>query len=206
MFVVSCGKTEKHGGWLIAQITLGSLWWTQTIFLSNFHSRTYLSKSYFFAPCHQKHFCISQTACGKIRLITKSNVRRTLSTVPVLFYRETMTRRLSSSTRSHTEDSIFLRPDEDPVWLDEPTKAEKIRDRSPKKDLLSNCKVGPSGGQTPKKEEVFMHKVYALVVEIHCWAALFVVSQVTVSKCTVQGCKIQQKWVCLCIQSWKCVQ
>ncbi|XP_074534255.1 tyrosine-protein phosphatase non-receptor type 5 [Halichoeres trimaculatus] len=89
-----------------------------------------------------------------------------------------MTRRLSSSTRSHTEDSIFLRPDEDPVWLDEPTKADKIRDRSPKKDL-PNCKAGPSDDQTPQKEEVFMHKVYALVVEIHCWAALFVVSQVT---------------------------
>lgn len=91
-----------------------------------------------------------------------------------------MTRRLSSSTRSHTEDSIFLRPDEDPVWLDEPTKTEKIGDGAPKKDGLPECKDGPTGGQSPQGEEVFMHKVYALVIEIHCWAALFVVSQVTV--------------------------
>ncbi|KAM7002084.1 tyrosine-protein phosphatase non-receptor type 5-like isoform 1-T2 [Tautogolabrus adspersus] len=90
-----------------------------------------------------------------------------------------MTRRLSSSTRSHTEDSIFLRPDEDPVWLDEPTKAEKISDRNLKTDLLPNFKDGFAGGQRPKGEEVFLHKVYALVIEIHCWAALFVVSQVT---------------------------
>ncbi|KAG7244495.1 hypothetical protein INR49_030147 [Caranx melampygus] len=90
-----------------------------------------------------------------------------------------MTRRLSSSTRSPTEDSIFLRPDEDPVWLDEPTKAEKIGDGAPKKDELPECKNRPAGGQSPQGEEVFMHKVYALVIEIHCWAALFVVSQVT---------------------------
>ncbi|XP_065812899.1 tyrosine-protein phosphatase non-receptor type 5 [Labrus bergylta] len=90
-----------------------------------------------------------------------------------------MTRRLSSSTRSHTEDSIFLRPDEDPVWLDEPTKTEKSSDRKLKKDLLPNCKDGFAGRQSPQGEEVFLHKVYALVIEIHCWAALFVVSQVT---------------------------
>lgn len=91
-----------------------------------------------------------------------------------------MTRRLSSSTRSHTEDSIFLRPDEDPVWLDEPTKTEKINDGVAKKDGLQNCKDGPTGEKSPQGQEVFMHKVYALVIEIHCWAALFVVSQVTV--------------------------
>lgn len=95
-----------------------------------------------------------------------------------------MTRRLSSSTRSHTEDSIFLRPDEDPVWLDEPTKNEKIGDRAPKKDRLQECKAGPTVGQSPQGKEVFMHKVYALVIEIHCWAALFVVSQVTVCEWT----------------------
>ncbi|KAM7396460.1 hypothetical protein PAMP_019497 [Pampus punctatissimus] len=90
-----------------------------------------------------------------------------------------MTRRLSSSTRSHTEDSIFLRPDEDPVWLDEPTKTDKIGDGAPKKDGLPGCKDDSTGGQSPQGEEVFMHKVYALVIEFHCWAALFVVSQVT---------------------------
>ncbi|XP_060933041.1 tyrosine-protein phosphatase non-receptor type 5 [Limanda limanda] len=90
-----------------------------------------------------------------------------------------MTRRLSSSTRSHTEDSIFLRPDEDPVWLDEPTKTEKIGDGAPKRDRLPGRRDGPAGGQSPQGQEVFMHKVYALLIEIHCWAALFVVSQVT---------------------------
>uniref|UniRef100_A0A674NKN5 protein-tyrosine-phosphatase n=1 Tax=Takifugu rubripes TaxID=31033 RepID=A0A674NKN5_TAKRU len=89
-----------------------------------------------------------------------------------------MTRRLSS-TRSHTEDSIFLRPDEDPVWLDEPAKIEKLGDGVPKNDQFPKCKDGPAGGQSPQGEEVFMHKVYALVVQIHCWAAVFVISQVT---------------------------
>lgn len=93
------------------------------------------------------------------------------------FYRGIMTRRLSSSTRSHTEDSIFLRPDEDPVWLDEPTKVEKIGDGAAKKDGVSDCK---DGGQSQEGEEVFIHKVYALFVELQCWAALFISSQVTV--------------------------
>lgn len=88
-----------------------------------------------------------------------------------------MTRKLSSSTRSPTEDSIFLRPDEDPVWLDEPTKIEKTLDGFPNKDESSTCK---DGSQNSEGEEVFLHKVYALAIEIHCWAALFVVSQVTV--------------------------
>lgn len=100
------------------------------------------------------------------------------------FDRGIMTRRLSSSTRSHTEDSIFLRPDEDPVWLDEPTKTEKLGDGVPKNDGLPNCKNGPTGGQSQQGEEVFMHKVYALVIEIHCWAALFAISQVTVCELT----------------------
>ncbi|KAM9377447.1 tyrosine-protein phosphatase non-receptor type 5 [Pholidichthys leucotaenia] len=90
-----------------------------------------------------------------------------------------MTRRLSSSTRSHTDDSIFLRPDEDPVWLDEPLKTEKIGDGVLNKDELLECKDGPTQAQSPKGEEMFLHKVYSLVVEIHCWAALFIVSQVT---------------------------
>lgn len=95
-----------------------------------------------------------------------------------------MTRRLSSSTRSHTEDSIFLRPDEDPVWLDEPAKIEKLGDGVPKNNQLPKCKDGPADGQSPQGEEVFMHKVYALVVQIHCWAAVFVTSQVTVREQT----------------------
>lgn len=95
-----------------------------------------------------------------------------------------MTRRLSSSTRSHTEDSIFLRPDEDPVWLDEPAKIEKLGDGVSKNDQFSKCKDGPAGSQSPQGEEVFMHKVYALVVQIHCWAAVFVISQVTVREQT----------------------
>lgn len=87
-----------------------------------------------------------------------------------------MTRRLSSATRSHTEDSIFLKPDEDPVWLDEPTKVEKIDDGAGIKDVVPDCK---DGGQS-QGEEVFIHKLYSLVVEIQCWVALFISSQVTV--------------------------
>ncbi|XP_061773733.1 tyrosine-protein phosphatase non-receptor type 5-like [Nerophis ophidion] len=86
-----------------------------------------------------------------------------------------MNRRLSSSTRSHTEDSIFLRPDEDPVWLDEPTKIGKITEGASKKDELLRRK----GGQSSQGEEVFLHKVYMLVIEFHYWAALLVISQVT---------------------------
>lgn len=91
-----------------------------------------------------------------------------------------MTRRLSISTRSHTEDSIFLKPDEDPVWLDEPTKAEKTVDGAPNDDELQDCKDAVTGGRSTHGEEVFKHKVYALVVEFPCWAALFVISQLTV--------------------------
>ncbi|KAI4825988.1 hypothetical protein KUCAC02_021647 [Chaenocephalus aceratus] len=92
-----------------------------------------------------------------------------------------MTRRLSSSTRSHTEDSIFLRPEEDPVWLDEPTKTDKKGHGARKKDKLKDCKDGLAGDQSPEADAVFIDKVYAVVIEIHFWAALFAVSQVTVS-------------------------
>lgn len=112
-----------------------------------------------------------------------------------------MTRRLSSSTRSHTEDSIFLRPDEDPVWLDEPTKTDKIGDGAPKKDGLPECKDGPTGGQNPQGEEVFMHKVYTLVIEFHCWAALFVVSQVTVCEQMSVDADLNQKDYLQCVQN-----
>nr|XP_015820384.2 tyrosine-protein phosphatase non-receptor type 5 isoform X1 [Nothobranchius furzeri]XP_054589225.1 tyrosine-protein phosphatase non-receptor type 5 isoform X1 [Nothobranchius furzeri]XP_054589226.1 tyrosine-protein phosphatase non-receptor type 5 isoform X1 [Nothobranchius furzeri]XP_054589227.1 tyrosine-protein phosphatase non-receptor type 5 isoform X1 [Nothobranchius furzeri] len=90
-----------------------------------------------------------------------------------------MTRRLSSSTRSHTEDSIFLRPDEDPVWLDEPTKNEKLGDGAPKKDGLPGCQDGPAGSPNQQGEEVLGHKLFTLVIEIYCWAVLFIASQVT---------------------------
>lgn len=83
-----------------------------------------------------------------------------------------MTRKLSSSTRSPTEDSIFLRPDEDPVWLDEPTKADKILDGFSRKDESPECSPNAQG------EELFLHKVYSLLVHIYCWVALFAVSQV----------------------------
>uniref|UniRef100_A0A1A8V549 protein-tyrosine-phosphatase n=1 Tax=Nothobranchius furzeri TaxID=105023 RepID=A0A1A8V549_NOTFU len=89
-----------------------------------------------------------------------------------------MTRRLSSSTRSHTEDSIFLRPDEDPVWLDEPTKNEKLGDGAPKKDGLPGCQDGPAGSPNQQGEEVLGHKLFTLVIEIYCWAVLFIASQV----------------------------
>lgn len=83
-----------------------------------------------------------------------------------------MTRKLSSSTRSPTEDSIFLRPDEDPVWLDEPTKSDKTLDGFSRKDEAAQCPPNAQG------EELFLHKVYSLVVNIYCWVALFAVSQV----------------------------
>lgn len=86
-----------------------------------------------------------------------------------------MTRKLSSSTRSPTEDSIFLRPDEDPVWLDEPTRTEKTLDGFSRKDESAGCRDSPNS----QGEEMFLHKVYALVVQLHCWVALFAVSQVT---------------------------
>lgn len=89
-----------------------------------------------------------------------------------------MTRRLSS--RSHTEDSIFLKPEEDPVWLDEPTKIEKLGNRAPKKDELLDCKDRPTGCQHPHGEEMFVVSVYNVVIEIHCWVALFIISQVMV--------------------------
>lgn len=96
-----------------------------------------------------------------------------------------MTRRLSSSTRSHTEDSIFLRPDEDPVWLDEPTKSDKLGDGIPQNHIiLPKCKDRAPGQQNQQGEDVFMRKVYALVVEFHCWVALFAISQVTVCHST----------------------
>lgn len=95
-----------------------------------------------------------------------------------------MTRRLSSSTRSHTEDSIFLRPDEDPVWLDEPTKSDKQGDGIPQNNIiLPKCKDKPSQ-QDPQGEDLFIRKMYALVVEFHCWVALFAISQVTVCHST----------------------
>ena len=99
-----------------------------------------------------------------------------------------MTRRLSSSTRSHTEDFVFLRPEEDPVWLDEPIRTEKPGDEVPKTDGLPKCKEGPRGDQSPQGDEIFRQKVYTLVVEIHCWAALFIVSQVTVCERTASEC------------------
>lgn len=95
-----------------------------------------------------------------------------------------MTRRLSSSTRSHTEDSIFLRPDEDPVWLDESPRIEKLGDGGLKRDAFPEFTDGPTGGQSPQGD-VFMHKVYTLVIDIHCWAALFVISQVAVRQRTL---------------------
>ncbi len=106
-----------------------------------------------------------------------------------------MTRRLSSSTRSHTEDSIFLRPDEDPVWLDEPSNTEKLGDGVAKKHGLPKCKDATTADQSPQGQ-VFMHKVYTLVIEIHCWAALFVISQVMVCEWTSTESRRISKNIC----------
>ena len=107
-----------------------------------------------------------------------------------------MTNRLSSSSRSHTEDSIFLKPEEDPVWLDEPTGADRLRDLRATAAKRS-VSLGPQAGgppgcqqqqhQQPQQvaergpQEMVMQKVYGLLLEFHCWAALIVLSQVTVS-------------------------
>ncbi|KAK7891715.1 hypothetical protein WMY93_023678 [Mugilogobius chulae] len=85
-----------------------------------------------------------------------------------------MTRKLSSSTRSPTEDSIFLRPDEDPVWLDEPSKIDRVLDGFSNKDESTECKDSPNS----HGEDLFVHKVYSLLVDIHFWVALFAASQV----------------------------
>ncbi|KAG7279227.1 hypothetical protein CRUP_013619 [Coryphaenoides rupestris] len=107
-----------------------------------------------------------------------------------------MTHRLSSSGRSHTEDSVFLKPDEDPVWLDElPTSGDKHRDLhaaplAKRSASLEPEAGGPLAGQQqqaaagaagPERgpHEVVMQKVYGLLLEFHCWAALIVLSQVT---------------------------
>ena len=114
-----------------------------------------------------------------------------------------MTNRLSRSSRSHTEDSIFLKPEEDPVWLDEPTGADRLRDlraTAAKRSVsLGPQAGGPPGCQQQQQQqqqqqhqqqqqaaergpqEMVMQKVYGLLLEFHCWAALIVLSQVTVS-------------------------
>ena len=102
-----------------------------------------------------------------------------------------MTNRLSSSGRSHTEDSIFLKPEEDPVWLDEPTGADRLRDlraTAAKRSVsLGPQAGGPPGGRQaaaaaergPQGKAV--QKTYGLVLELQRWAAVLVLSQVTVS-------------------------
>ncbi|XP_056466083.1 tyrosine-protein phosphatase non-receptor type 5-like [Gadus chalcogrammus] len=101
-----------------------------------------------------------------------------------------MTNRLSSSGRSHTEDSIFLKPEEDPVWLDEPTGADRLRDlraTAAKRSVsLGPQAGGPPGGRQaaaaaaergPQVKAV--QKTYGLVLELQRWAAVLVLSQVT---------------------------
>ncbi|CAL8296554.1 unnamed protein product [Boreogadus saida] len=100
-----------------------------------------------------------------------------------------MTNRLSSSGRSHTEDSIFLKPEEDPVWLDEPTGADRLRDlraTAAKRSvsLGPQAGAGPPGGQQAAAErgppqEKAVQKTYGLVLELQRWAAVLVLSQVT---------------------------
>lgn len=61
------------------------------------------------------------------------------------------------------------------MWLDEPTKTEKTLDGFSSKDESAGCKDSPNS----QGEELFLHKVYALVVQLYCWVALFAVSQIT---------------------------
>ncbi|KAJ3596595.1 hypothetical protein NHX12_003000 [Muraenolepis orangiensis] len=104
-----------------------------------------------------------------------------------------MTHRPSSSSRSHTEDSICLKPDEDPVWLDEPTGADKLRDlragSARRSASLEPEAGGPPGRQMQQQQkpaaergppqEVVLQKLYGLLQMLHRWTAFFVLSQVT---------------------------
>ncbi|KAM6960909.1 tyrosine-protein phosphatase non-receptor type 5 [Aplochiton taeniatus] len=91
-----------------------------------------------------------------------------------------MIRRLSSSTRSHTEDSIFLKPDEDPIWLDEPSRTDKPADGAPNPDGQPGAGARQHGEHSAQggKEE-WIHKVYTLVVGIHWCVVFFILSQIT---------------------------
>lgn len=93
-----------------------------------------------------------------------------------------MNRRLSSSTRSQTEDSIFLKPDEDPMWLDDlPTTDNNFSqpgDGSPSPD------ANPGRGNSPPKdpEKLWRDTFYIVVMGMHWCAVLCTISQITVGQ------------------------
>ncbi|XP_041705672.1 tyrosine-protein phosphatase non-receptor type 5 [Coregonus clupeaformis] len=90
-----------------------------------------------------------------------------------------MNRRLSSSTRSQTEDSIFLRLDEDPMWLDDPPMTDnnlsQPRDGSPGPD--GNSGRGNSPPEDPEK--LWRDTFYTVVIGMHWCAVLCTISQIT---------------------------
>ncbi|XP_020311899.1 tyrosine-protein phosphatase non-receptor type 5 [Oncorhynchus kisutch] len=93
-----------------------------------------------------------------------------------------MTRRLSSSTRSQTEDSVFLKPDEDPIWLDDPPTTDgdpsQPGDGPPGLDEPPGPGTGPPGPQR-HPEELWRDKFYTIVMGMH-WCAVFcTISQIT---------------------------
>ncbi|KAL0967997.1 hypothetical protein UPYG_G00260790 [Umbra pygmaea] len=81
-----------------------------------------------------------------------------------------MTRRLSSSTRSHTEDSIFLKPEEDPLWLDDPPAAGNNLGS----DGLPGLRNGPTGPQKVAEHPggSWRDTFYIVVMGLH-WCTVF---------------------------------
>ncbi|CAB1323507.1 unnamed protein product [Coregonus sp. 'balchen'] len=93
-----------------------------------------------------------------------------------------MTRRLRSSTRSQTEDSIFLKPDEDPIWLDDPPTTDidpsQPGDGPPGPDGPPGQGTGPPGPQR-HPEELWRDKFYTIAMGMHWCAVLCTISQIT---------------------------
>ncbi|KAJ7997629.1 hypothetical protein DPEC_G00214110 [Dallia pectoralis] len=100
-----------------------------------------------------------------------------------ILQRSIMTRRLSSSNRSHTEDSVFLKPDEDPLWLDEPPKTGndliQAGNASPGSDGTQGGGNNAAGPLTEDTGELWRDRFYTVVMGIH-WCAVFcTLSQIT---------------------------
>lgn len=92
-----------------------------------------------------------------------------------------MNRRLSSSTRSQTEDSIFLKPDEDPMWLDDLPTTDNF---SQPGDGLPSPDANPGRGNSPPKdpEKLWRDTFYIVIMGMHWCAVLCTISQITVGR------------------------
>uniref|UniRef100_A0A3P8YMK4 protein-tyrosine-phosphatase n=1 Tax=Esox lucius TaxID=8010 RepID=A0A3P8YMK4_ESOLU len=96
-----------------------------------------------------------------------------------------MTRRLSSSNRSHTEDSVFLKPDEEPTWLDDPPRMGNNLSRAGNAAPASSIPGDGDGPAGPRRVvgdagDLWRDRLYAAVMGIH-WCAVFcTLSQITI--------------------------